>query len=247
MKDEERNLWKRYQRTRDDRLRNELVERYLPSVSYQAQRKAERTPVTVTFEDLYSAGVGGLMEAVRRFDMSRGVTFKTYCVGRIRGAMLDYLRAIDPIPRLTRAKANKIQQLQRDLTTKLERAPTDDEMAAAYGIPIEEFDAIMLKTKNARVGLTDRRTLERDDLLLPLALVEDDGQETPLSKAASLDLFGAAMRCLAVRNRCAMTMYYIEDLTFKEIGWALGVSESRACQIVARAGDILRNRFKVPA
>ena len=131
-KEEIAKVWKEYSRTRSDELKNILAEQYLHIVRYQAEKMIERLPHNVQVEDLCSSGIFGLFEAIKRYDLERGVKFETYCVGRIRGAMLDELRAMDWVPRLTRARANKLQAAYHRLEKEHGRAPTDVEVARAY-------------------------------------------------------------------------------------------------------------------
>src|SRR5215213_3227255 len=120
-------------------LRNRLVERYLPLVKYNGERIWARLPEGVELDDLISAGVFGLMDAIDAFDMSRGVKFETYCVPRIRGAMLDELRTMDWVPRLVRSKASKLNEATKTLEAELGRPPSHDEMAEKLGVPVEEY------------------------------------------------------------------------------------------------------------
>src|SRR5271156_588067 len=133
-------LWRDYHSSRSVALRNQLVERYLPLVKYNAERIWSRLPDGVELDDLISAGVFGLMDAIDAFDLERGVKFETYCVPRIRGAMLDELRTMDWVPRLVRSKASKMEEARKSLEASLGRPPRPDELASKLGVPIEQLD-----------------------------------------------------------------------------------------------------------
>src|SRR5213594_3917869 len=132
-------LWRDYRAEATVELRNQLVEHYLPLVKYNAERIWSRLPDGVELDDLISAGVFGLMDAIEAFDLERGVKFETYCVPRIRGAMLDELRTMDWVPRLVRSKASKMEEARKSLETLLGRPPRPDEMSQKLGVSIEDY------------------------------------------------------------------------------------------------------------
>src|ERR1700746_1333474 len=136
-------LWRDYRAEPTVEMRNPLVELYLPLVKYNAERIWSRLPDGVDLDDLISAGVFGLMDAIEAFDLNRGVKFETYCVPRIRGAMLDELRTMDWVPRLVRSKASKLEEARKSLEAALGRPPNPDEMAAKLGISLEELNKLM--------------------------------------------------------------------------------------------------------
>src|ERR1041385_2234588 len=139
--DEIEQVWRRFKLDPTDKdLRNRLVERYLPLVKYNGERIWARLPEGVELDDLISAGVFGLMDAIDAFDLSRGVKFETYCVPRIRGAMLDELRTMDWVPRLVRSKHSKLEEVRKAMEASLGRPPKPDEMAARLAVTIEEFE-----------------------------------------------------------------------------------------------------------
>src|SRR5216684_7917391 len=136
-------IWSDYRTEPTVDLRNHLVEMYLPLVKYNAERIWSRLPEGVDLNDLISAGVFGLMDAIDAFDLGRGVKFETYCVPRIRGAMLDELRTMDWVPRLVRSKATRLEEARKSLEAQIGRPPRPDEMAVRLGVTIEEYDRIM--------------------------------------------------------------------------------------------------------
>src|SRR5207253_102263 len=136
---EVQQLWRDYRAQPTIELRNRFVELYLPLVKYNAERIWSRLPEGVDLDDLISAGVFGLMDAIDAFDLERGVKFETYCVPRIRGAMLDELRTMDWVPRLVRSKASKMEEARKSLEASLGRPPSPEEMASRLGLPLEEF------------------------------------------------------------------------------------------------------------
>ena len=153
-------IWKVFKADQsDEQLRNRLIEIYLPLVKYNGERIWSRLPDGVELDDLVSAGTFGLMDAIDAFDMSRGVKFETYCVPRIRGAMLDELRTMDWVPRLVRSKASKLNEALKTLEAKLGRAPADAEVAGHMGLSHEEFEKLLVSSASTRSGA--RRTARR--------------------------------------------------------------------------------------
>src|SRR5260370_20522646 len=136
-------VWQTYTTERSNELRNRLVERYLPLVKYNAERIWSRLPDGVELDDLISAGIFGLMDAIEAFDMGRGVKFETYCVPRIRGAMLDELRTMDWVPRLVRSKASRMEEARKALEADLRRPPRPDELARNLAVTIEELESMV--------------------------------------------------------------------------------------------------------
>ena len=150
-------VWRDFKRNGDERLRNILIERYLPLVKYIAERLLAKLPQNIELDDLTSAGIFGLMDAVNGYDLERGVKFETYCTTRIRGAILDELRSLDWVPRIVRNKANRIENTWKALEMQLGRAPTDMEMAQHLEINLEEYqDLIREASAITIVSLTDK-------------------------------------------------------------------------------------------
>ena len=243
-KEEIARLWEQYRRTRDPGIKNVLSEEYLPIVRFVADKMIGRLPHNVQVEDLVSAGVFGLFDAVERFDLSRGVKFETYCVGRIHGAMLDELRHLDWVPRLTRARANQLEAACQKLQKRNERPPTDVELARELGISIDQLDGLYREVSGAGLLNVTRRSLEKEENQLGVDIREDFKIEGPLPASSRRDLVEFCKKKLSAKERYILMMYYFEDLTLKEIGEALDLSESRVCQLHAKLISRLRGFLK---
>jgi len=242
-------LWRSYRADQSNvALRNRLIERYLPLVRYNAERVWQKLPEGVDLNDLMSAGVFGLMDAIDAFDLERGVKFETYCVPRIRGAMLDELRTMDWVPRLVRSKASKLEAARKAAEAELGRPPADAEIALRMGLPLEEFDK--LKSEASAVGLVslNKKWYETDSYkdVREIDILEDSKGEDPTSGLQKRDLMRLVTKGLNRNERLIIILYYYEELTMKEIGATLGLSESRVSQmhssIVVRLKDQLRIR-----
>lgn len=233
---------------RNQSLRNRLMERYLPLVKYNAERVWAKLPEGVDLNDLMSAGVFGLMDAIEAYDMDRGVKFETYCVPRIRGAMLDELRTMDWVPRLVRSKASKLEAARKSVEAQVGRPPTDAEIAARMSLPIQEFEK--LKTEASAVNLVslNKKWYETDSYkdVREVDVLEDAKGEDPTTGIQKLDVMKLVTRGLNRNERLIIILYYYEELTMKEIGTTLGLSESRVSQmhssIVARLKEQLGTR-----
>ncbi|MCA9092809.1 MAG: FliA/WhiG family RNA polymerase sigma factor [Planctomycetaceae bacterium] len=242
-------VWKAFKEDQSSQeLRNRLIERYLPLVRYNAERVWAKLPDGVDLQDLISAGVFGLMDAIEAFDMSRGVKFETYCVPRIRGAMLDELRTMDWVPRLVRSKASKLEAARKAAEAEYGRPPSDKEVADKLQIPMEEYDK--MKSEALAVGLVslNKKWYETDSYkdVREIDILEDSKGEDPTCGIQKRDLMKLVTKGLNRNERLIIILYYYEELTMKEIGSTLGLSESRVSQmhssIVARLKDQLRRR-----
>ena len=229
-------------------LRNRLVEIYLPLVKYNGERIWSRLPEGVELDDLISAGVFGLMDAIDAFDLTRGVKFETYCVPRIRGAMLDELRTMDWVPRLVRSKASKLNEAIKTLETKIGRQPTEVELAEQLQITVPELEKMMLDANAVGLISLNKKWYETDSYkdVREIDILEDKKGEDPTRRIQKGDLMRLVTKGLNRNERLIIILYYYEELTMKEIGNTLGLSESRVSQmhssIVARLKDQLRQR-----
>jgi len=214
-------------------LRNRLVEIYLPLVKYNGERIWSRLPEGVELDDLISAGVFGLMDAIDAFDLSRGVKFETYCVPRIRGAMLDELRTMDWVPRLVRSKASKLNEAVKTLEAQLGRQPTDQELAGHMGISIPELERMMLDANAVNLISLNKKWYETDSYkdVREIDILEDKKGEDPTRRIQKNDLMRLVTKGLNRNERLIIILYYYEELTMKEIGATLDLSESRVSQM----------------
>jgi len=234
-------LWREYARSKSQEIRNILAEEYLPIVRFVSDRMIERLPHNVQVEDLCSAGVFGLLDAIDKFDLSRGFRFETYCTNRIRGAILDELRAMDWVPRLTRARANGLERTYAKLERQLGRAPTDVEMAREMRVSVDRLDELYRETSGASVAQAlPRRPLAKDVDTSGVDVMEDGRIEGPIGSAEKSDFIDYCKRNLSTKERYILMLYYYDELTLKEIGQVLGLSESRVCQLHARLVTRLR-------
>jgi RNA polymerase sigma factor for flagellar operon FliA len=230
------DLWREYKRTKSESSRNRLVETYLPIVRYTAERVAAKLPQNVDIEDLMSAGVFGLMDAIDGFDLNRGVKFKTFCSQRVRGAMLDELRANDWVPRLVRTKASQLDATHRALEAEHGRPPTDLELAERLGMTLAELDELVKEASATAIVSLSEKWQEQDDqkALRTIDLLEDRRAESPLDELQRKDVMSTITRELSLKERLIVLLYYFEELTMREIGLTLELSESRVCQLHTR-------------
>src|SRR6188472_3184723 len=229
-------------------LRNRLVERYLPLVKYNGERIWSRLPEGVELDDLISAGVFGLMDAIDAFDLSRGVKFETYCVPRIRGAMLDELRTMDWVPRLVRSKASKLNEGLKTLEARLGRSPNENELAEHMGLNLADLEKMITDANAVNLISLNKKWYETDSYkdVREIDILEDKKAEDPTGRLQNRDLMRLVTRGLNRNERLIVILYYYEEMTMKEIGATLNLSESRVSQmhssIVARLQAHLAKR-----
>src|SRR5262245_86376 len=227
-------LWQRFKADPNNQeLRNRLVEQYLPLVKYNGERIWARLPEGVELDDLVSAGVFGLMDAIDAFDVNRGVKFETYCVPRIRGAMLDELRTMDWVPRLVRSKASKLQEATKALEARFGRHPTEQELADQLQMPLEELERMMLESNAVNLISLNKKWYETDSYkdVREIDILEDKKGEDPTRRIQKNDLMRLVTKGLNRNERLIIILYYYEELTMKEIGATLDLSESRVSQM----------------
>ncbi|MEE9442127.1 MAG: FliA/WhiG family RNA polymerase sigma factor [candidate division Zixibacteria bacterium] len=246
---EARREWLRYQKCQDPEIRRKLLNRYLPLVRNVAGRMAINFPRSVELSDLINTGVIGLTEAFKKFDPDRGVKFETYAVPRIRGAILDELRALDWVPRSTRAKAREIERALLDFENKMGRAPNDDELAKSLKVDVQELHyALEDVSKTALLSLDELIFREEDNRQVPrIETVEDGKANTTLKKLERSELQAFlvyAIEKLTEQEKLVIALYYYEELTLKEIGEVMKISESRVSQIHTKAVLKLRGMVR---
>ncbi len=227
-------LWIEFKKNPENQaLRNRLVEIYLPLVKYNAERIWARLPEGVELDDLISAGVFGLTDAIYAFDLNRGVKFETYCVPRIRGAMLDELRSMDWVPRLVRSKASKLNEATRNLEAKLGRHPTDQELAAELGLSVPELEKMRQDASAVNLVSLNKKWYETDSYkeVREVDILEDKRGEDPTRRIQKNDIMRLITKGLNRNERLILILYYYEELTMKEIGATLDLSESRVSQM----------------
>jgi len=226
-------------------LRNRLVERYLPLVKYNGERIWARLPDGVELDDLISAGVFGLMDAIDAFDLSRGVKFETYCVPRIRGAMLDELRTMDWVPRLVRSKASKLNEAMKNTEARLGRAPTEVELATELNITVPELEKMILDANAVNLISLNKKWYETDSYkdVREIDILEDKKGEDPTRRIQKNDLMRLVTKGLNRNERLIIILYYYEELTMKEIGVTLDLSESRVSQMHSSIVQRLQNQL----
>ena len=244
----EEERWKLYRKTKDPKIRDYFVKQYAPLVKYVAGKVAIGMPHNVEFDDLVGFGVFGLLDAIDKFDPGKHVKFKTYAVTRIRGSILDELRSIDWVPRSVRQKAREVEETIRSLEASIGRAATDEEIARVLGIEVAEFRQLMLKISGTSLlSLNDVwYTGEDDDKIAIAESIESPASlnpETIVEKEEIKRVIVEAIQELPEKEKKVLVLYYYEDLTLKEIGEVLEVTESRISQLHTKA--IMRLRSKL--
>ncbi len=239
--------WRKYKQTGEETLRNRLMEHYLYLVRYNAERIGAKLPDEVDVDDLMSAGVFGLVDAIGAYDLDRGVKFETYCAARIRGAILDELRSMDWVPRLVRYRAHKLSEATRALEAELGRIPSEDEIARRLGMTREQFDKLLRDATSVSLLSLSRRFSEEDtdrDVHEIDVLPDREGSD-PVLEAQKRDLKDLITRGLSRAERLIIVLYYYEQMTMKQIGATLDLSESRVSQMHSAVLDRLRDHLQM--
>ena len=249
-KDDLGEAWRRYKEHADMRARDQLILAYSPLVKYVAGRMSSGLPAHIEEGDLVSYGLLGLIGALERFDLSRNIKFETYAVSRIKGSIIDELRALDWVPRSVRSWARKVEAAVTRLENRLARAPNDEETAAELGVDLDEFHDIINQISCASIVALDEfwdSTGPGQDKVNLIDTIEDTDAPDP-SRAYRVQVIretlAGAIERLPERERIVIGLYYYEGLTLKEIGEVLGVTESRVSQLHTKAVLRLRGRIK---
>jgi RNA polymerase sigma factor for flagellar operon FliA len=242
-------LWQEYKRTGERGLRDRLILTYAPLVKYVAGRLGSGLPAHVEEGDLVSYGLLGLIGAIERFNPELGIKFETYAISRIKGSIIDELRSMDWVPRSVRARARDIERAIADLESRLTRAPTDEEIAGKLGITEEEFQDSLLEISRSSIAALDELWASpgsSGDAVALIDTIEDPAAKEPQAEMDHTELreaLGDAISRLPEREKLVVTLYYYEELTLREIGEVLGVTESRVSQLHTKA--ILRLKARL--
>jgi RNA polymerase sigma factor FliA len=236
-----RDLWRRYKGEGDTTARERLVVAYSPMVKFVAGRLGAGLPSHVDDADLISYGLMGLIGAIERFEPERGIKFETFAMTRIRGAIIDELRSLDWVPRSVRSRAREIEAAQAKLEHELQRAPSEAELAEKLGVDVDELQASLLEIANSSVYALDELWTVSDssgDQVSLLDTISDPRAEDPQESLASSEIkdrLTEAISSLPEREQLVVALYYYENLTLREIGEVLGVTESRVSQLHTKA------------
>lgn len=241
-----KTVWKRFKRKPSDELRNSLIERYMHIVRFNAERVHAKLPTEVELDDLISAGMFGLIDAIDAFDLSRGVKFETYCSSRIRGAILDELRSMDWVPRLVRNRSQRIQTATKALQSELGRLPSDLEVAQRVGVSLVEFTRMSRDSNAVSMTSLSRKAYSNDSSrdLTEVNVVRDKNAVNPVRELQKSDLKRLIQKGLTSTERLILILYYYEQMTMKEIGTTLDLSESRVSQMHSAIVERLRFQLK---
>jgi len=249
--DETQALWREYTKTKDQAVRDRLILTYAPLVKYVAGRLGSGLPAHVDENDLVSYGLLGLIGAIERFDPNRDIKFETYAIARIKGSIIDELRAMDWVPRSVRSRARDIERAIGELERKLMRAPTDEEIAEKLGVTVDDLNESLSEIGRSSIAALDELwTISSGggggDQVALIDTIEDTQGPEPQSELAQTELkeaLGEAIARLPEREKLVVTLYYYEELTLREIGEVLGVTESRVSQLHTKA--ILRLKARL--
>ena len=241
-------VWERYKAEGATEDRDALILHYSPLVKYVAGRVSVGLPQTIDQNDLVSYGVFGLIDAIDKFDITREIKFETYAISRIRGAIIDELRAIDWIPRSVRSKARAVERAMASLENELKRPPTDGELANELDISVDELADLLNQINLVSVVALDELVSPGDSgdkvsLVDTLEDIETPNPELNFEGIETRQILAKTVNHLPERERLVITLYYYEGLTLAEIGNVLGVTESRVCQMHTKAVLELRNKM----
>lgn len=228
--------------------RNELILTYTPLIKYIAARLAARLPAQVSLDDLVSCGIIGLIDAINKFDLSKNVQFKTYAEFRIKGAMLDELRALDWVPRSVRRKTTDLERAYADIEKQVGRPATDEEVARTMGLALDDFYKLLDETKAVTFMdiefLRQKSTEANDPTLAETFAMDDRDPFTAINLSQIRELIAGAISDLPDKEKLTVSLYYQDELTMKEIGEVLGYTESRISQMHSKAMFRLRAKLK---
>lgn len=239
-------LWREYRETPSEELRNFFIEHYYHIVRFNAERIHAKLPTEVELDDLVSAGMFGMIDAIAAYDPDRGVKFETYCSPRVRGAILDELRSMDWVPRLVRNRSQKIQTATKALQSELGRLPSEKEVAERIGVSKNEFERMSRDANAVSMTSLSRKAFNGDSSreVSEIDVLRDERAENPVVEVQKTDLKGLIQQGLTSTERLILILYYYEQMTMKEIGATLDLSESRVSQMHSAIVDRLRFQLK---
>jgi RNA polymerase sigma factor FliA len=245
-----RDLWRRFKQEGDQQARDRLILAYAPLVKYVAGRMGSGLPAHIEEADLISYGLLGLIGALERFDPEREIKFETYAIARIKGSIIDELRSLDWVPRSVRSKAREIERICALLENRLQRAPTDEEIATELGLSLPEFQHTLTQISNTSLVALDELWAisgSDGDTASLIDTIEDPKSRDPsrmLDVSEMKSRLAAAIDALPPREKVVIALYYYENLTLREIGEVLGVTESRVSQLHTKAILRLKGRLR---
>jgi RNA polymerase sigma factor FliA len=246
--EETQALWLEFRQTGDQALRDRLILTYAPLVKYVAGRLGSGLPAHVDENDLVSYGLLGLIGAIERYDPERDIKFETYAIARIKGAIIDELRALDWVPRSVRSRAREIERAIGELEAKLGTAPTDEQIAEKIGITVTELEDSLTDISRSSIAALDELwsvSGDGDQVSLMDTIEDTTGPRPPevLDETETREALAESIARLPEREKLVVTLYYYEELTLREIGEVLGVTESRVSQLHTKA--ILRLKARL--
>lgn len=250
MTPELRKLWEDFKKTKSKDSKDKLILNYSPLVKYVASRIYVGLPSNVDQADLVSYGIFGLIDAIEKFDLDRNVKFETYAISRIRGAIIDELRALDWMPRSLRTKSKEFEKVYMRLEQEFGREPTDAEIAKELGISVKELNGILAKLSYGSViALDEMRSMSQEksfDINLGEMLEDKDSSDpTVIAETDEIkEILSSAINNLSYKEKVIITLYYYEGLTLREIGKVLGITESRASQLHTKSLIILKTKLR---
>jgi RNA polymerase sigma factor for flagellar operon FliA len=240
-------LWETYKSEGDGGSRERLILQYSPLVKYVAGRVSVGLPATIEHADLVSYGMFGLIDAIERFDLEQGVKFETYAITRIKGAIIDELRAIDWIPRSVRTKSKQVERAITRLEVRLRRTPTEEELATELEISVEDLRQTLTQVSlTSLVALDESFSGDDSERQALVDTLQDHGAVDPEASFEETEqrrLLAEAIEKMSEREKTIIVLYYFEGMTLAQIGDVLGVTESRVCQIHSKAMLGLRGKL----